>query len=218
MSDVQSFVDPKIAEYIAQVTLREPEALRRLREEPHPRHGMETSAEQGQLLHLLAHAVGARKTLEIGVFRGYSSTMVALALPPDGKVIACDISEEYTTRARQTWREAGVEDRIELWLGPALETLDALVAAGEAGTFDLAYIDADKANYRNYFDRCLKLVRRGGLIAADNTLWNGRVLDPADQSTDTVALREYNRALHADARVAITMLPIGDGLSLACKL
>src|SRR5262245_23738620 len=218
MSHVQTFVNPGIADYIRSVTLREPEALRRLREQPHPRLSMETSAEQGQFLQLMAHATRARKTIEIGVFRGYSSTMVALALPPGGKLVACDNSEEFAALARRTWRDAGVEDRIDLRLGAALQTLDGLIGAGDAGSFDLAYIDADKANYLNYYERCLTLVRPGGVIAADNTLWEARVIDDADQSVDTRAIREYNRKLYGDARIALTMLPIGDGLSLACKL
>ena len=218
MSNVQTFVNPAIADYIRQVTLREPEALRRLRQQPHGRIEMETSAEQGQLLHLLAHAIGARRTIEIGVFRGYSSTMVALALPPDGRIVACDNSEEFTALARRTWQAAGVADKIDLRLAPALQTLDALIAAGEAGAFDLAYIDADKASYPNYYERCLTLVRKGGLIAVDNTLWEGSVIDESDRSTDAVAIRDFNRKLHADPRIAISLLPIGDGLSLACKL
>lgn len=218
MSHVQRFLAPEIADYIRQVTLREPEALRRLREEPHPHGSMETSAEQGQFLNLLAHVTGAQKTLEVGVFRGYSSTCVALALPPGGKLIACDRSEEYTARARLTWQEAGVEEKIDLRLGPALDTLDALIEAGEAGAFDLAYIDADKENYLNYYERCLLLVRKGGLVAADNVLWDGRVVDPNNRTVDTEAIRAFNRTLHADRRVAVTLAPIGDGLSLACKL
>jgi caffeoyl-CoA O-methyltransferase len=200
------------------VALREPEPLRRLRAEEHPRADMETSSEQGQFLHLMAHVAGARKTIEIGVFRGYSSTWVALALPAGGKVIACDRSEEYLARARQTWREAGVEDKIDVRLGPALESLDALIKAGEAGAFDLAYIDADKANYLNYYERCLVLLRKGGLIAVDNVLWEGAVIDPQDHTVDTEAIRTFNEKLHADHRVALSMLTIGDGLTLACKL
>ena len=198
--------------------MREPEALRRLRKESHPRISMETSAEQGQFLHLLAHALQARKYVEIGVFRGYSSTWVAMALPPGGTVIGCDNSEEYTARARQTWREAGVEDKIDLRLAAALETLDALIAGGGRGTFDLAYIDADKENYLNYYERCLALLRKGGLIAVDNVLWEGAVLDPKDRTADTEAIRAFNRTLHADDRIALSVLPIGDGLALACKL
>src|ERR1051325_891435 len=200
MSREQTFIAPAIAEYMRQVALREPEPLRRLRAEEHPRADMETSSEQGQFLHLMAHVAGARKTIEIGVFRGYSSTWVALALPPGGKVIGCDKSEEYAARARQTWREAGVEDRIDLRLGLALETLDALIAAGESGTFDLAYIDADKANYLNYYERCLNLLRKGGIVAVDNVLWDGAVLDPNDRTVDTEAIRNFNRTLHSDQR------------------
>ena len=149
---------------------------------------------------------------------GYSSTWVALALPPGGKVIACDVSEEYTRRARQTWREAGVEDRIELRLGPALETLDGMIAGGGAGAFDFAFIDADKGNYANYYERALTLVRRGGLIAIDNVLWDGQVIDDAATDEDTVAIRAFNEKLRGDDRVALSLVPLGDGLTLACKL
>jgi caffeoyl-CoA O-methyltransferase len=156
---------------------------------------------------LLARILGARKTLEVGVFMGYSSTWVALALPPGGKVVACDRNAEYAARARRTWREAGVEDKIELRLAPALETLDALVAEGQAGTFDLVFIDADKGNYTNYYE----------LIVVDNVLWHGRPLDPNDQTVDTKAIRAFNRKLHADERVALSLATMGDGLALAYK-
>jgi caffeoyl-CoA O-methyltransferase len=220
MSRIHTPITDELAQYIREVTLREPEALRRLREstEDHPQAGMQTSPEQGQFLHLMAQVIGARKTLEVGVFMGYSSTWVALAMGPGGKVIACDLSEEYTSRARQTWKEAGVEDRIELRLGPALETLDKLLADGQAGTFDFAFIDADKKNYANYYERALQLVRRGGLIAIDNVLWDGRPIDPDNHEADTEAIRAFNRKLHADGRVAISMATMGDGLALACKL
>src|SRR6185369_115525 len=147
-----------------------PDALRRLREgtEDHPHASMQTSPEQGQFLNLLARVVGAHNTLEVGVFLGYSSTWVALALPPDGRIIACDVSEEYTSRARQTWRESGVEAKIDLRIRPALETLDALIAEGRAGQFDMAFIDADKTNYANYYERAMTLVRPRGVIAIDN--------------------------------------------------
>jgi caffeoyl-CoA O-methyltransferase len=209
-----------LADYIREVTLREPEPLRRLREETgeHPHASMQTSPEQGQFLHLMAHVTGARKTLEVGVFMGYSSTWVALALPPGGKVVACDVSEEYTTRARRTWREAGVEDRIDLRLAPALETLDRLLADRQGGSFDFAFIDADKGNYSNYYERALALLRRGGLIAVDNVLWDGNVIDPTVHDPDTEAIRAFNRMAHADSRVALSMATMGDGLTLACKL
>jgi caffeoyl-CoA O-methyltransferase len=220
MSRVHTQLTDPLADYLRQVTLREPEPLRRLREstEDHPRASMQTSPEQGQFLHFLTRLTGARKTLEVGVFLGYSSTWVALALPADGKIIACDVSEEYTARARQTWREAGVESKIDLRIAPALETLDALIARDRSGDFDIAFIDADKANYANYYERALALVRKGGVIAVDNVLWEGRVVDAADHDSDTEAIRAFNRKLHADQRVALTLVPLGDGLALACKL
>lgn len=220
MSRTHTEITDALAGYIRGITLREPEPLRKLRDESadHPKASMQTAPEQGQLLHLLARITGARKTLEVGVFLGYSSTWVALALPPGGKVIACDVSEEFTRRARQTWAEAGVQDRVELRLAPALESLDAMIAAGEAGTFDFAFIDADKGNYANYYERALALLRRGGLIAVDNVLWDGSVIDPANHDADTEAIRAFNQKLHADPRVALSLIPLGDGLTLACKL
>jgi caffeoyl-CoA O-methyltransferase len=211
---------PELADYLFAVTDREPEALRleRADTEGHPMAGMQSSPEQCQLLHLMARLAGAKRTIEIGVFLGYSSSWVALALPPGGRVIACDVSAEYTARARQTWRAAGVEDRIDLRLGPALDTLDRLLAEGHAGTFDMAFIDADKGNYSNYYDRAFELVRKGGLIAADNVLWDGNVIDPAATDVDTEAIRAFNLKVHGDPRVAISMVPLGDGLMLACKL
>jgi caffeoyl-CoA O-methyltransferase len=220
MSRVHTSITDELADYIRAVTLREPEPLRRLREETedHPRASMQTSPEQGQFLHLLARLTGSRRTLEVGVFMGYSAAWVALALPPGGRLIACDISEEYTHRARQTWRETGVEERIDLRLAPAIETLDTLIGEGQAGTFDFAFIDADKGNYANYYERALRLLRPGGLIATDNTLWDGTVIDPEDHDPDTEAIREFNRKLHADARVVLSLVPLGDGLTLAYKL
>jgi caffeoyl-CoA O-methyltransferase len=209
-----------LAGYIREVTLREPAALKRLREatEDHPQASLQIAPEQGQFLYFLARLIGARNTLEVGVFMGYSSSWIALALPPGGKVVACDVSEEYTAIARNTWREAGVEDKIDLRLAPALETLDGLIAAGRAGTFDFAFIDADKGNYSNYYERALVLLRPGGLIAADNALLHGTVADPANPDPDTQAIREFNRKLHGDQRIALTMATMGDGLTLACKL
>jgi predicted O-methyltransferase YrrM len=220
MSRTHTEVTAALAEYIRSITLREPAPLKKLRDESasHPRASMQTAPEQGQFLHLLARLAGARKTLEVGVFMGYSSTWVALALPPGGKIIACDVSEEYTARARQTWAEAGVADRIELRIAPALETLDALLAAGQRGTFDMAFIDADKSNYTHYYDRALELLRPGGVVAIDNVLWDGKVIDPAAADADTAAIRAFNQKLHADTRVVLTLIPLGDGLTLACKL
>jgi predicted O-methyltransferase YrrM len=221
MSLTHTPITDELADYIRRVTLREPEVLRRLRQEAEGRSDLsvlQIGPEQGQFLYLLACILGARKTLEVGVLMGYSSTWVALALPPGGKVVACDCNPEYAVRAGRTWREAGVEDKIELRLAPALETLDALVAEGQAGTFDLVFIDADKGNYTNYYERSLELLRTGGLIVVDNVLWHGRPLDPNDQTVDTKAIRAFNRKLHADDRVALSMVTMGDGLTLASKL
>jgi caffeoyl-CoA O-methyltransferase len=220
MSRIHTPLTDELTDYIRQVALREPEALRRQREatDLDPQASMQTAPEQGQLLQLLARLAGAKKALEVGVFMGYSSTWVALALPAGGKIIACDRSEEYTAQARRLWREAGVEDKIELRLGPALATLDTLIAEGQGGSFDFAFIDADKANYANYYDRAMVLVRPGGLIAIDNVLWRGDVIDASKTDADTEAIRAFNRKLHADARVTLSLVPLGDGLTLACKL
>jgi caffeoyl-CoA O-methyltransferase len=220
MSRIHTTLTDPLAAYLREITLHEPEPLQRLREstEDHPYASMQTSPEQGQFLHVLARMVCAKKTLEIGVFMGYSSTWVALALPANGRIIACDVSEEYTARARGTWREAGVESKIDLRIAPALETLDALVAQGHASQFDLAFIDADKRNYASYYERALTLVRPGGVIAIDNVLWDGRVVDDENHEPDTDAIRAFNCKLHADTRIALTLVPLGDGLTLACKL
>ena len=219
MTPADITVTPRLAEYIRDVSLREPDVLRRLREETasHPRVSMQISPEQGQFMALLIHLLDVRRTLEIGVFTGYSSLAVALALPEDGRIIACDVSEEYTSVARRYWREAGVERKIDLRLRPALQTLDDLIALGQAGTFDFAFIDADKENYEGYYERCLTLIRPGGLIAVDNVLWSGRVIDAAVQDVDTQAIRAFNQKLHADQRVWLSLLPIRDGVTLVCK-
>jgi|SRR5580704_10106356 predicted O-methyltransferase YrrM len=206
-------------EYMRRVTLREPELLRRLREETahDPRSSCQISAEQGQLMGLLMHLIGARRTIEIGVYTGYSALSVALALPDDGQIIACDISEEWTSVARRYWREAGVDRKIDLRLAPALETLDGLIASGQANRFDFVFIDADKTNYANYYERALVLLRRGGLIGVDNVLWYGRVIDASFDDPDTRAIRAFNAQIHNDERVWLSMLPVRDGLTLACK-
>jgi caffeoyl-CoA O-methyltransferase len=202
--------------YLIEVGAREPEVLARLREETGmmPQAGMQIAVEQGALLSMLVKLLGARRVLEIGTFTGYSSTAMALALPPDGRIVCCDVSEEFTAVARRTWAAAGVEDRVDLRLAPALETLDALLAADGAGSFDLAFIDADKTNYRGYVEGALLLVRQGGLIAIDNVLWSGRVIDPAETDEDTQAIRDLNADLANDERVDIAMVPIADGLTL----
>ena len=166
---------------------------------------------------LLVQLLGAKRTLEVGVFTGYSSLAVALALPDDGQIVACDVSEEYTAIARRYWQAAGVTDKIDLKLAPALETLDRLLAEGQAGSFDFAFIDADKENYWNYYERCLELLRPGGLITVDNVLWSGRVAEATTYETSTKAIQAFNAKLHNDERVSLSLVPIADGLTLALK-
>ena len=206
-------------DYLLSVSLREPELLRRLREETatDPAARMQISPEQGQFMALLARLMGARRCLEIGVFTGYSSLALALALLDDGRILACDVSERWTAVARRYWAAAGVAHKIELRLAPAVETLERLRATGAAGTFDFAFIDADKENYVGYYERVLELLRPGGLIVVDNTLWSGRVADPQDAEADTVAMRHFNEHLHLDERVDLSLVPVGDGLTLARK-
>ena len=206
-------------EYMRRVTLREPELLRRLREETaaYPNSSFQISAEQGQFMTLLMHLIGARRTIEIGVYTGYSALAVALALPEDGRIIACDINPEWTSVARRYWREAGVDHKIDLRLAPALVTLDHLIESGLGNQFDFVFIDADKTNYANYYERALVLLRRGGLIGVDNVLWYGRVIDAAFDDPDTRAIRAFNAQLKNDDRVWLSMLPVRDGLTLVCK-
>ena len=209
----------ELSDYVADVSFREPEVLRRLREETArvPMAGMQIAPDQGQFMALLARLVGARRCLEVGAFTGYSALVVALALPPDGRIISCDIDEKTTAIARRYWAEAGVADKIDLRLGPALGTLDRLLAEGAAGSFDFAFIDADKTNYDGYYERALTLLRPGGLIVIDNVLWSGAVADPKRQDADTKALRALNRKLHDDARIDLSLLPLADGITLARK-
>jgi predicted O-methyltransferase YrrM len=219
MSRANEYLPEKIYDYMNSVSVREPPILRKLREETasHPMGGMQIPPEHGQFLALLMQMIGARRTLEVGVFTGYSSLAVALALPDDGKILACDVSEEYTSVARRYWKEAGVDHMIELRLRPALETLHELIAQRQHNRYDFAFIDADKANYEGYYECALELVRPGGLIAIDNVLWHGRVIDPEANDADTLAIRAINKKLLVDSRVAISMLPVSDGLTLACK-
>ncbi len=211
-------LDDTLYDYLLGVSLREHPELAALRAAtaPHAMARMQISPEQGQLMALLVRAIGAQRTIEVGTFTGYSALAVALALPANGQVLACDISEEFTAIGRPFWQRAGVAHKIELVIAPALATLDARLAAGAAGSYDFAFIDADKSNYSAYFERCLQLLRSGGLIAIDNVLWSGRVAVPA-QDEDTAALQKLNLALHHDDRVDLSMLPIGDGLTLARK-
>jgi predicted O-methyltransferase YrrM len=212
-------LDNQLYNYLLSVSLREPEILLKLRQETasHPRSRMQISPEQGQFMRLLVQLIGAKKTLEVGVFTGYSSLSVALALPEDGKIIAADVSEEFTAIARRYWQQAGVADKIDLRLAPGLETLDRLLATGQADTFDFAFIDADKENYDGYYERSLQLIRPGGLIAIDNVLWSGQVADPQIQDENTQSIRAFNEKLHRDERVTLSLVPIADGLTLAIK-
>jgi len=210
-------LDDRLYEYLLAHSLREPPALAKLRAETasHPKVNMQIAPEQGQFMQMLVRLLGARRAIEIGVFTGYSSLAVMLAMPAEGRLLACDISEEYTSIARRHWRAAGVDDRIELVIAPAKATLDARLAAGEAGRYDFAFIDADKTGYLAYYERLIELVRPGGLIVVDNTLWGGEVANPANRDADTAALREFNDTLLADSRIDLSLLPLGDGLTLA---
>jgi predicted O-methyltransferase YrrM len=217
MSNRTLGLDDALQGYLHASSLREPEILRRLREATArmPESNMQIAPEQGQFMALLVELLGARRLLEVGTFTGYSALWMALALPPGGSLVACDHSRAWTEMAAEYWREAGVADRIELRLGEALDTLDDLLRQAGEGGFDLAFVDADKENYLNYYERCLRLVRRGGVILFDNVLWDGRVADPAADDPDTRAIRALNAALHRDERIGLSLVPIGDGLTLA---
>lgn len=219
MSNRTIALNDRLHAYLLDHSLRENELKCRLRvvtareEMAH----MQIAPEQGQFMALLVELIGAHRVLEVGTFTGYSALCMAEVMPADGKLICCDVSEEWTEVGRPFWREAGVEDRIDLRIAPALETLDVLIAEGRAGQFDLAFVDADKGNYANYYERCLELVRPGGLMLFDNTLWDGRVADPEEQDEDTCAIRALNDQLLDDERVSISLVPIGDGLTMARK-
>lgn len=219
MSDITLNLTPSLYEYLQQNSLREPEVLQKLREQTQKMSAsqMQISPEQGQFMQLLIKLLQAKKTLDIGVFTGYSALSVALALPEEGQVIGCDINGEWTKIARRFWEAAGMSHKIDLKLAPAKETLQNLLDNGEAGTFDFAFIDANKADYMDYYELSLELVRKGGLIAVDNVLWSGKVVDLTIQDRDTVIIRELNAKIAKDERVIMSMLPIGDGLTLACK-
>jgi predicted O-methyltransferase YrrM len=219
MSNRSIGLDGRLYEYLLSASLREHPVLAALRAETasHPRVNMQIAPEQGQFMALLAKLLGATRCIEVGVFTGYSSLAVALAMPATGRLVACDISEEYTAVARRHWEQAGVAGKIDLRIAPALETLDAMLAAGGAGAWDFAFVDADKGGYAEYYERLLALLRPGGLIAVDNTLWDGDVADPGNQEPDTLAIRAFNEKLHADERIDLSLVPIGDGLTLARK-
>ena len=206
--------------YLVEHSVHESDILQRLRAETakDSMSMMQIGPEQGQFMQLLVRLMGAKNCLEIGVFTGYSSLAVALVLPADGRIVACDVSEKWTAIARKYWAEAGVAGKIDLRIAPALSTLDELIESGKAGSFDFAFIDADKTHYLSYYERALTLVRSGGLIAVDNTLWGGQVIDQKSKSADTQAIRQFNDRLRTDLRVHLSLLPIGDGVTLALKL
>ena len=216
MSNASIGLSQELHAYLVKVGVREPDVLRKLRDRTAaiPEHGMQIAPEQGAFMGMLVRLMDARECLEVGTFTGYSSTAVALALPPDGHLVCCDASREWTDMAREAWTDAGVVDRIELRLGPGIDSLDALLAEGGEGRFDFAFIDADKPNYDGYVERALRLVRPGGLIAIDNVLWSGRVADPSDTDQNTQAIRDLNAKLASDDRVDLSLVPIGDGLTL----
>ncbi|MEM9264432.1 MAG: class I SAM-dependent methyltransferase [Cyanobacteria bacterium P01_F01_bin.13] len=206
--------------YLLTFGVRDSEILQQLREEnaQHPRAAMQIAPEQGQFMGLLVQLLGVKKALEVGVFTGYSSLIVAMALPDDGQLIACDISDEYTAMARKYWKKAGVAHKVDLRIAPAIDTLDQLIAEGHSNSFDFAFIDADKSNYDNYYERVLQLVRVGGLIAVDNMLWSGRVAEPRESYDNrTRRIHALNEKIHADERVSMSLVPIADGLMLAMK-
>ena len=212
-------LDDRLYRYLLDHSLRESELQRELREETGrlAEAQMQIAPEQGQFMALLVRLLNVRQAIEIGVFTGYSSLCVASALPDDGRLVACDVSEAWTAVARRYWNRAGIADRIDLRLAPALETIDELLSVNQANHFDFAFIDADKTNYAAYFEGCLKLLRPGGLIVFDNTLWSGRVADPAADDPDTVALRELNKQLLGDDRIDLSLIPLADGVTLARK-
>lgn len=219
MSNVSMGLPPDMQDYLLRHGVREPEILARLRDETArlPEHNMQIAPEQGALLALLVELIGAKRCIEIGTFTGYSSLVVALAMPPDGTIVCCDISDEWTSVARRYWAQAGVADRVDLRLGPALDTMDELLANGGEGTFDFAFIDASKREYPDYHERIVRLLRSGGLAAYDNVFWDGGVIDESLQDDDVGGVRRLNERLAADERVSIAMLPIADGVTLARK-
>jgi len=219
MASKTHFMDQKVLRYVVEHSLRDAPLLAELRAETATltQGGMQVPPEQGQFLALMVQATGATRCIEVGTFTGYSALCVAQALPANGKLVCCDVSEEWTNIGRRYWERAGVAGKIDLRIAPATETLDRMLSAGEAGHYDFAFIDADKPNYQPYYERCLRLIRTGGLIAFDNTLWSGAVADDADQSESTRALRALNDKLHHDERVSVSLLSIGDGVTLALK-
>jgi caffeoyl-CoA O-methyltransferase len=220
MSNQTLQLDDNLYQYLLSVSLRDSDIQQTLREETGllEMGVMQISPDQAQFMAMLVKLIQARRAIEIGVFTGYSALVVAQALPENGQLIACDISEEWTAIAKRYWQQAGIAHKIDLHLAPAMQTLDKLITQGELEEFDFAFIDADKQNMRNYYERCLQLLKPGGLIAVDNVLWGGSVVDQEDQESDTIAIREFNAFLLHDKRVDLSLVPIGDGLTLARKL
>jgi predicted O-methyltransferase YrrM len=219
MSNVSMGLPPDMQHYLVRHGVREPEILKRLRDETArlPQHDMQIAVEQGALLALLVELIGAKRCIELGTFTGYSSLVVALAMPPDGTIVCCDVSEEWTSIARRYWAQAGVADRVDLRLGPAIDTMDALLGSGVEGTFDFAFIDARKSEYPEYHERIVRLLRAGGLAAYDNVFWDGGVVDESMTDDETNGVRRLNERLAGDERVSIAMVPIADGVTLARK-
>jgi predicted O-methyltransferase YrrM len=219
MSNQTLTLDDRLYRYLVEHSVHEPKVLMALRHETaqHPMAQMQIAPEQGQFMALLVQLLGVTKALEVGVFTGYSALRVALALPAEGKLVACDVSEEYTAIARRYWEKAGVAHKIDLRIAPATETLDQLIQAGETNSFDFAFIDADKSSYPIYYEQVLQLVRPGGLIVIDNVLWSGQVADPSVTDSRTNTLRTLNEAIYNDDRVVASLVPIADGLTLAMK-
>jgi predicted O-methyltransferase YrrM len=219
MSNQTLGLTQKLYQYMLSVSLREPPILQRLRAETarDTLARMQIAPEQGQFMALLVELLGATKTVEVGVYTGYSSLCIALALPAQGRMVACDVNEEWTAVARRYWQEAGVSEKVDLRLGPAQDTLSQLIDGGHSGAFDFAFIDADKESYADYYEAVLELLRPGGLVAVDNVLWSGRVVDSQAADADTLAIRAFNEKLRGDSRVTLSLVPIGDGLTLARK-
>lgn len=219
MSNASVGVPPDLHAYLLRHGVREPDILRRLREETAslPQHDMQIAPEQGALMALLVQLSGARRAIELGTFTGYSSLAVITAMPPDGSIVCCDVSDAWTSVARRYWAEAGVADRVDLRLAPALETLDGLLAGGAAGTFDFAFVDADKRTYPDYHERIVQLLRSGGVVLYDNVFWGGDVIDDTKRDPDTLGVRRLNERLATDERVTISMIPVADGLTIALK-
>jgi predicted O-methyltransferase YrrM len=212
-------IGEELHRHLLETTIRDMDVLQALRAKTAEmaEGGMQISPEQGQFMQFLIKAIGAKRALEIGTFTGYSALVVALALPEDGRLVACDVSDDYTSVGRPYWQKAGVEHKIDLRLGPGIESLQRMIDNGDANSFDFAFIDADKPNYEHYYELCLQLVRPGGVISIDNTLWGGRIADHTAQDESTRVIRSLNQKIRNDRRVDMSLVPIGDGLMLACK-